>query len=46
MNGARHPRPCARPGTAEIEAEYARLVGADEFEAAAQTLDEPVRGLH
>jgi DNA-binding MarR family transcriptional regulator len=35
-----------RQAIAEIEAEYARLVGVEEFEAAAQTLDELVRGLH
>jgi DNA-binding MarR family transcriptional regulator len=35
----------ARRAIADIEAEYARLVGADEFEAAARTLDELLRGL-
>jgi DNA-binding MarR family transcriptional regulator len=34
-----------RQAIAEIEAAYARLVGVEELEAAAQTLDEPVRGL-
>jgi DNA-binding MarR family transcriptional regulator len=35
----------ARRAIADIEAEYARLVGAEEFEAAARTLDELLRGL-
>jgi DNA-binding MarR family transcriptional regulator len=35
----------ARQAIADIEAEYARLVGAEEFEAAARTLDELLRGL-
>jgi DNA-binding MarR family transcriptional regulator len=35
----------ARDIIAEIEAEYARLVGADRFETAAQTLDELLRTL-
>jgi DNA-binding MarR family transcriptional regulator len=36
----------ARQAIADIEAEYARLVGAEEFEAAARTLDELLRGLN
>ena len=35
----------ARRVIAEIEADYAQLVGAERFEAAAQTLDELLRGL-
>jgi DNA-binding MarR family transcriptional regulator len=35
----------ARQAIADIEAEYARLVGAEEFEAAARTLDELLSGL-
>ena len=35
----------ARQAIADIEAEYARLVGAEEFEAAARTLDELLRAL-
>ena len=35
----------ARRVIAEIEADYARLVGVERFEAAAQTLDELLRGL-
>jgi DNA-binding MarR family transcriptional regulator len=35
----------ARQAIADIEAEYARLAGAEEFEAAARTLDELLRGL-
>jgi DNA-binding MarR family transcriptional regulator len=35
----------ARQAIAQIEAEYARLVGADRFEDAAQTLDELLRRL-
>jgi DNA-binding MarR family transcriptional regulator len=35
----------ARRVIAEIEADYAQLVGPERFEAAAQTLDELLRGL-
>jgi DNA-binding MarR family transcriptional regulator len=35
----------ARGVIAEIEADYAQLVGVERFEAAAQTLDELLRGL-
>ena len=35
----------ARRVIAEIEAEYTEIVGAERFEAAAETLDEILRGL-
>jgi hypothetical protein len=35
----------ARHNIADIEADYAQLVGTERFEAAAQTLDESLRAL-